>query len=149
MLKAQSTKRSASCFMSVPLPSSDRKPRDIHERLLEFACDIVRAAQFLHQRGPIARALSYQILSAGTSVGANAAEADSATSRNDFIAKIRIALEEAKETRFRLRVCRRSGLLDEAFEPLVEESDQIVRILATIVRNAIRTRAADQATRRP
>src|SRR4051794_34504117 len=148
MLNAQCTTHKAVAVllaMSDPSLSSADKPRDIHERLLEFACDIVRAAQFLHQRGPIARALSYQILSAGTSVGANAAEADSASSRNDFVATIRIALKEAKETRFRLRACRRSGLPDEAFEPLVEESDQLVRILATIVRNAIQKRAADQA----
>jgi four helix bundle protein len=98
------------------------KPFDIHERLLDFACDIVRAAQFLHTRGPIARALSYQLLSAGTSTGSNAEEADGASSHDDFIAKNRIALKEAKEARFRLRVCRRSELLD-ALRP----SDQGIR----------------------
>jgi four helix bundle protein len=77
------------------------KPFDIHERLLLFACDIVRLTQFLHTRGPIARRLSYQILDAGTSVGPNAEEADGASSHDDFIAKNRIALKEAKETRFR------------------------------------------------
>ena len=76
------------------------KPFDIHERLLLFACDIVRVTQFLHTRGPIARHLSYQILSAGTSVGSNAEEADGGSSHDDFIAKNRIALKEAKETRF-------------------------------------------------
>jgi hypothetical protein len=48
------------------------KPFDIHERLLLFACDIVRVTQFLHTRGPIPRRLSCQILDAGTSVGSNA-----------------------------------------------------------------------------
>src|SRR6266550_2823405 len=75
------------------------RPFDIHDRLLLFACDIVRVTQFLHTRGPIARQLSYQILNAGTSVGSNAEEADGASSHNDFIAKNRIALKEAKETR--------------------------------------------------
>jgi 23S rRNA-intervening sequence protein len=75
------------------------KPFDIHERLLLFACDIVRLTQFLHTRGPIGRRLSYQILDAGTSVGSNAEEADGASSHADFIAKNRIALKEAKETR--------------------------------------------------
>jgi len=88
------------------------RPFDIHERLLLFACDVVRLTQFLHTRGPIARRLSYQILDAGTSVGSNAEEADGASSHNDFIAKNRIALKEAKETRFRLRVCQRSGRQD-------------------------------------
>ena len=70
------------------------KPFDIHERLLLFACDIVRVTQFLHTRGPIARHLSYQILSAGTSVGSNAEEADGGSSHDDFIAKNRIPLKQ-------------------------------------------------------
>ena len=97
------------------------KPYDIHERLLIFACDIVKAVQLVHTRGPVARAFSYQLLSAGTSTGANAEESDGASSHNDFIAKNRIALKEAKETRFRLRVCQRGDFLDtstQAFDPV-------------------------------
>ena len=119
------------------------KPFDLHARLLLFACDIIRAVQFLHKHGPIGRALSYQLLAAGTSVGSNYEESDGASSAADFIAKNRIALKEAKETRFRLRVCRRADLLDENFDPLVCESDEIVRILGKIVHNAARTRARD------
>jgi four helix bundle protein len=114
------------------------KPFDLHERLLLFACDVVRAVQFLHTRGPVGRAISYQLLAAGTSVGANYEEGDGASSAADFLAKNRIALKEAKEARFRLRVCRRSDLLNAAFDPLVAESDEIVRILATIVHNTRR-----------
>jgi four helix bundle protein len=125
------------------------KPFDIHERLLDFACDIVRAAQFLHTRGPIARALSYQLLSAGTSTGSNAEEADGASSHDDFIAKNRIALKEAKESRFRLRLCRRSELLDARFDPLIKESDELVRILGKIVHNALRNKASRARTRNP
>jgi four helix bundle protein len=107
---------------------------------LEFACDIVNAVQFLHTRGPVARAFSYQLLAAGTSAGANAAERDGGSSHNDFIAKKRIALKEAKETRFRLRVCRRCDFLDTSFDPLVHESDELVRILGKIVSTAVRNR---------
>lgn len=121
------------------------KPYDIHERLLLFACDVVRASQFLHARGGIARAVSYQLLSAGTSTGANAEEGDGASSHTDFIAKNRIALKEAKEVRFRLRVCRMCDLLDERFDPLVQESDEIVRILAAIVHSALRRRRDGQS----
>jgi four helix bundle protein len=69
-------------------------------------------------------------------VGANAQEADGASSRADFLAKNRIALKEAKETRW-LLVCRQCELLDERFEPLVRESEEIVRIIAAIVHNTI------------
>jgi four helix bundle protein len=118
------------------------KPYDLHERLLLFAVDIVSAVQFLHRRGAIARRMSYQLVDAGTSVGSNYEESDGASSPADFIAKNRIALKEAKETRFRLRVCRQSNFLDVQFDPLVQESDEIVRILGKIVHNAIRRQAA-------
>ena len=124
------------------------KPYDLHERLLLFACDIVGAVQFLHRQGPIPRAMSYQILDAGTSVGANYEESDGASSAADFIAKNRIALKEAKETRFRLRVCRRANFLTDKYEPLVQESDEIVRILGKMVSNARRNRASTQIVQR-
>jgi four helix bundle protein len=90
---------------------------------------------------------SYQLLSSGTSAGSNAEEGDGASSHRDFIAKNRIALKEAKEARVRLRVCRKCDLLDERFAPLVQESDEIVRILATIVHNALRRKARPATVR--
>jgi len=128
--------------MTQPHLTASGKPFDLHERLLLFACDIVDAVQFLHKRGPIGRALSYQLLAAGTSVGSNYEESDGASSAADFIAKNRIALKEAKESRFRLRVCRRCNFLDTSFDSLVTESDEIVRILGKIVHNAARNKAA-------
>ena len=127
--------------MTHPIAAPSGKPYDIHERLLLFACDIVKASQFLHTRGGIARAFSYQLLASGTSAGSNAEEGDAASSHRDFIAKNRIALKEAKEARFRLRVCRKCDLLDERFDPLVQESDEIVRILGKIVHNALKNAA--------
>jgi four helix bundle protein len=124
--------------MTAHSSAPDGKPFDLRERLLIFACDVVRAAQFLHTRGPIARALSCQIVDSGTSVGSNAEEADGASSRRDFVAKMRIALREAKETRFRLTVCRRCDLLGQRFDSLVDESNQLVRIIASIVHKTIR-----------
>jgi hypothetical protein len=53
-----------------------QKPYDLRQRLFQFACIIVRVVQFLHKRGPVAAALSYQLLKSGTSAGANYEEAD-------------------------------------------------------------------------
>ena len=133
-----------------PTQTSSGKPFNLRERLLVNACDGVRAVEFLHKRGPIGRALSYQILSAGTSVGSNYEESDGASSTADFLAKNRIALKEAKEVRFRLRVCRLTDLLDAKFDPLLRESDEIVKILGKIVPNALRRKAIehDDATHR-
>ncbi len=84
--------------MKQPKSIAAGKPYDLHERLLVFACDVIGAVEFLHRRGPIGRGLSYQLLAAGTSVGANYEESDGASSIADCIAKTRIALKEAKET---------------------------------------------------
>ena len=134
--------------MKQPTLTPSGKPFDLHERLLLFACDIVRAVEFLHRRGAVGRALSYQILSAGTSVGSNYEESDGASSHADFMAKNRIALKEAKETRFRLRVCRLTDLLDANYDPLIREADEIVRILGKIVHNAARRRAGESVPHR-
>ena len=113
-----------------------QKPYDLRERLFEFACLIVRVVQFLHTRGPIAWALSEQLLRCGTSAGANYEEADDGSSRKDSIATKRIALRELKETRFRLRALSRCGLLTAAHEPVITECEELIRIVATIIRKA-------------
>ena len=112
------------------------KPYDLRERLFQFACVIVRVVQFLHTRGPVASALSYQVLKCGTSAGANYEEADDGSSDRDILAKRKISLREIKETRFRLRVLRKCELLTPDQDPVIKESDELVKILATLVRNS-------------
>lgn len=112
------------------------KPYDLRERLFDFGCLVVQTVQFLHSRGPIAVALSYQLLKCGTSAGANYEEADDGSSDRDSIAKKKIALRELKESRYRLRVLRRCGLLTPDQDPVIAESDALVRIVATVIRNA-------------
>ena len=48
--------------------------------------------------------ISNQVMRSATSVGANISEAQFAQSKADFITKLRIALKEANETRYWLRV---------------------------------------------
>ena len=112
------------------------KPFDLRERLFEFGLLVIRVVQFLHTRGPIGVAVSYQILNAGTSAGSNYEEADDGSSPRDKIAKKRIALRELKECRWRMRLVRAAGILTPAQDPVIVESDELVRILSTIIRNA-------------
>jgi four helix bundle protein len=113
-----------------------RKPYDLRDRLFEFACLIVRVVQFLHTRGPIPRALSDQLLKCGTSAGANYEEADDGSSPADKAAKRKITLRELKETRFRLQVLRRCQFLTAEQDPVIVEADELVRIVATLIRNS-------------
>jgi four helix bundle protein len=112
------------------------KPYDLRERLFKFACLVVRLVQYLHTEGPVASALSYQVLKAGTPAGANYEDADDGSSPKDAIAKKKITLRELKETRFRLRVLRRCRLLKAEHDPVLEEALELIRIVSTVIRNA-------------
>ena len=120
------------------LPS--RKPYEIRQRLFVFACDVVCVAQKLQASGRVGAALSEQLACAAVSAAANAEEADDGSSRRDFLAKEKIVLRELKETRLRLKVFRATHALAASEESLIEESDQLVRIVSTIIRNAAAAR---------
>ena len=113
-----------------------KKPYDLRERLFEFGCLIIRLAQYLRTRGPVAMELSAQVLKAGTSAAANYEEADDATGKRDKIAKRKIALRELKEVRMRIRMLRRCDLLTADHDPVINESDELVKILATVIRKS-------------
>jgi four helix bundle protein len=78
--------------------------------------------------------MSRQLMRAATSIGANLEEADAGQSRADFISKCSIALKEAREALYWLRLLEATGKLRGAGEGLAAESDRIVAVLTTIVR---------------
>ena len=57
--------------------------------------------------------LSKQILRSGTSIGANIHEAQYGNSKADFFAKLHIALKEAAETEYWLRLLKGADYLDD------------------------------------
>ena len=63
-------------------------------------------------------------------------KADDGSSRRARHAKRRIALRELKETSFRLRVMRETGILTAAHDPVITECAELVKILATIIRKS-------------
>ena len=52
--------------------------------------------------------IANQLLKSGTSIGANAMEAQNAESKTDFIHKMRIAAKEAEEAQYWLWLCKHS-----------------------------------------
>lgn len=78
--------------------NKEDKPRDIRERTFTFALEIVRLCQKLERDSGVWHVLGKQLLRSGTSIGANAEEAQAGQSRADFISKYAIALKEARET---------------------------------------------------
>jgi four helix bundle protein len=76
-------------------------------------------------------------LKAGTSVGANIEEAQAGQSKADFISKTAIALKEARETHYWLRLLVASQVSPEArISGLRTEAEELMRIIGAIVVSA-------------
>jgi four helix bundle protein len=117
------------------------KMRNIGERTFEFAVRIVKLADATARRSRIGEKLSSQILRSGTSIGANVEEAQAAESKADFIHKYGIALKEARETKYWLRLVVGANLISEKnIAALRIEADEISRVIAQIVINARKKR---------
>jgi four helix bundle protein len=76
--------------------------------------------------------IAKQLLRSGTSIGANAREAQFAESKLDFIHKLKIAEKEADETEYWLLLCKHSKHYA-CDEELLSEVVSIKRLLAKII----------------
>jgi four helix bundle protein len=111
--------------------------RDIQERAFSFACRIVEMYQFLAKQRGVGEVLGRQVLRSGTSIGANLEEATAGQSKADFVSKCTIALKEARETHYWLRLFKETKVVPAArLNRLVAESNELVAILTTIVKHA-------------
>ena len=96
-----------------------------------FAIRIVRLYQFLCDEKK-EYVLSKQILRSGTSIGANLAEAEAASSRKDFQAKIYIALKECTETQYWLELLKETDYLTGGqFQSLNSDCEEIRKMLSS------------------
>ena len=74
--------------------------------------------------------LCNQLVRAGTSIGANNAEASSAISKADFKSKSYIALKEARESMYWLELLHRNNYLtDVQFNSLYADAEELVKVL--------------------
>ncbi|MCK4471909.1 MAG: four helix bundle protein [Anaerolineae bacterium] len=108
---------------------------DIQERTFKFAVRVVKLLNRL-PRTTAGFEIGKQVVRSATSIGSNVEEADAAESKQDFIHKMSIAHKETRETRYWLRIIRAALLDDDELRALIQESDELVRILYTIVENA-------------
>ncbi len=108
---------------------------DIQERTFKFAVRVVKLVNRL-PRTTAGFEIGKQVVRSATSIGANVEEADAAESKRDFIHKMSIAHKETRETRYWLCIIQAALLDDDEVRALIRESDELVRILYTIVENA-------------
>lgn len=108
--------------------------KEITERTFEFAVRIVKLCQVLDEKPGVGRTLSKQLLRSGTSIGANVEEARAGQSKADFISKNAIALKEARETHYWLRLLIATEILpQEKLSKLLTEAEELKKILGAII----------------
>jgi four helix bundle protein len=105
----------------------------IETKSYQFAIDIVKTCRQLVEENR-EFILSKQLLRSGTSIGANVKEAEHAQSKADFLSKMNIALKEANETSYWLKLLKDTDYLSDAdYKKLNDPCEELISILVKIV----------------
>lgn len=121
-----------------PYEVEKKAPFDIKERTFLFSVRVVKLVGRL-PRTVAGIEIGRQLIACGTSIGANVEEAHGGESKKDFAHKMGIARKEARESRYWLRIVKATLLNDAGVNALIQEADELVRILATIIYKTRRT----------
>ena len=108
----------------------------IVEKSFEFAVRIINLRRYLAEEHK-EYVLSKQLLKSGTSIGANVSEAQRGQSKADFIAKMSIALKEANETQYWLKLLYRTDYLTKTqFDSMNTDIYELLSLLTAICKTA-------------
>jgi len=107
----------------------------LFEKALKFGVRVVKLVQHLEDKRQ--SVIARQILRSGTSIGANIAESEYASSNADFINKLQIARKEANETKYWLTLMMEANILEiEIADSLVNDVEELLKILGSSVMTA-------------
>lgn len=115
-----------------------RQSEELENRFINFGVAIIKMTQSHKRILPFS--VIDQIIRAATSIGANYAEAQNASSRADFKNKIFIAKKETAETRYWLKIIEQL-VGNKAVKSDLAEVQEIILILQKIT-NTIREKSA-------
>ncbi len=108
----------------------------IEVKSFKFAVRIVNVYKHL-TREKKEFVLSKQLLRSGTSIGANVSEAQRGQSKADFIAKMSIALKEANESHYWIRLLYETNYLTQTqYASLEKDISEIIKILVSICKTS-------------
>jgi four helix bundle protein len=113
-----------------------RNDKKIKERTYEFAIKIIHLVEKM-PKDTTGFVLGRQLIKSGTSIGANVEEVTGAFSKDDFIYKMNIALKEARETFYWLRLLKDTCIIkDNVVVEILDESENLRNILSAIVKTS-------------
>lgn len=108
----------------------------IEIKSFDFAVRIVNLYKYLTDTKK-EYVLSKQLIRSGTSIGANVAEAEQAQSKPDFVSKMSIALKEASETNYWIRLLNATGFLSEKeITSLLADCVELEKLLVSIIKSS-------------
>ena len=108
------------------------KENKLLNQSLEFASKIIKLQQYLIKEKKES-IISKQIIRSATSIGANINEANYGSSKQDFIAKMHIALKECAETEYWIRLLEKSEYITKEYS--IELLDNYLSIKKMLVAN--------------
>ncbi len=113
---------------------STRTDNTILNKSFEFAVRIVKLYKYLTTEEK-EYVLSKQVLRSGTSIGANVHEAIEGFSDKDFQFKLNIALKEARETEYWLKLLVRTDYISQKqYDNINEDCTEILKLLVSILK---------------
>lgn len=105
------------------------------DRSFQFGVRIVNLYKYLISNNHNFETVFKQILRAGTSIGANIAEAQNASSKKDFLNKFYISLKETSETKYWLKLLYASEFIKEnEFKDIYKDCEELSKLLTSIIK---------------
>lgn len=112
------------------------KKYDLEDRLVRFSGELIFFIRTV-KKDYEGKYLSEQIIRSATSAALNYGESQAAESRRDFRHKCKLSVKELKESRVNLKVLCHINYGDKIFrDKLLDECEQLIAIISTIIRNS-------------
>lgn len=109
----------------------------LYQKAFGFSIRIVKLYKYLLQKDKSLEPLYKQLLRSGTSIGANVSEAQSASTKKDFINKLSISLKEARESEYWIRLLKETEIINQQeHDSLIKDCDELERLLTSSIKTA-------------
>lgn len=109
----------------------------LNQKSFNFSVRIAKLYKYLIQKEKSYEPLYKQLLRSGTSIGANVSEAQSASTKKDFIYKLSISLKEARESQFWLKLLKETDTINnQEYKSLDRDCDELERLLTSSIKTA-------------
>lgn len=113
--------------------TNDNYKQEFNKRIYKYALDVIKFVEKL-PKDTASQVLAKQLMRSGTSVSANIIEAQSASSKKDYINFYTHALKSANESKLWISLIRDSDKAEKEYaEKLLSETIEIAKILGASI----------------